>query len=227
MPPGNQWIPSIQTREQRPGPVPVQHRQGEVDAADQPRLVRGGRRDDLPGPGQVRRRHHQGPAARSSPSSTRPARPRSRRCGRPYKSDASSAGIDINLVGQTFNTIIGESAPCCADGPEVQHAGVRLRRLGLRRPGLRADRRAAVRDRRRVELRQLLRPDDGQADHTRRTPAAACRSSTSTPPTRRSSCRSSGMPNRPYSVQAVSSKLHGVTFNPLYTLLPEYWYFTK
>ena len=28
-------------------------------------------------------------------------------------------------------------------------------------------------------------------------------------------------------VQAVSSKLHNVTFNPLYTLLPEYWYFTK
>ncbi len=31
----------------------------------------------------------------------------------------------------------------------------------------------------------------------------------------------------PYSIQAVSSKLHNVTFNPLYTLLPEYWYFTK
>ena len=34
------------------------------------------------------------------------------------------------------------------------------------------------------------------------------------------------MPN-PYFVQAVSNKLHGVTFNPLYTLLPEYWHFTK
>ena len=30
-----------------------------------------------------------------------------------------------------------------------------------------------------------------------------------------------------YPVQAVSSKLQGVTFNPLYTMLPEYWYFTK
>ena len=29
-----------------------------------------------------------------------------------YKSDASEAGIDINLVGQTFNTIVGEAAPC-------------------------------------------------------------------------------------------------------------------
>jgi hypothetical protein len=31
----------------------------------------------------------------------------------------------------------------------------------------------------------------------------------------------------PYQIQAVSSKLHGVTFSPFYTLLPEYWYFTK
>ena len=29
-----------------------------------------------------------------------------------YKSDASQAGIDINIVGQSFNTIIGQSAPC-------------------------------------------------------------------------------------------------------------------
>jgi len=31
----------------------------------------------------------------------------------------------------------------------------------------------------------------------------------------------------PYQIQAISSKLHGVTFSPFYTLLPEYWYFTK
>src|SRR5579859_3186756 len=48
--------------ERRGGPVPVQHRQGEVPAV-QPRLVRGRRRDDLPGPGQVRHRHQEGPAA--------------------------------------------------------------------------------------------------------------------------------------------------------------------
>ena len=35
-----------------------------------------------------------------------------------YKSDASKAGIDINLVGQTFNSIIGESAPCAPMGPK-------------------------------------------------------------------------------------------------------------
>jgi hypothetical protein len=30
-----------------------------------------------------------------------------------------------------------------------------------------------------------------------------------------------------YYVMGVSSKLHNVSFNPLYTLLPEYWYLTK
>jgi hypothetical protein len=30
-----------------------------------------------------------------------------------------------------------------------------------------------------------------------------------------------------YFIQAVASTLHGVTFSPVYTLLPEYWYFTK
>ena len=30
-----------------------------------------------------------------------------------------------------------------------------------------------------------------------------------------------------YNVMAVSSKVAGVSFNPLATILPEYWYFTK
>ncbi len=35
-----------------------------------------------------------------------------------YKSDASKAGIAINIVGKTFDTIIGESAPCAPMGPK-------------------------------------------------------------------------------------------------------------
>jgi len=31
----------------------------------------------------------------------------------------------------------------------------------------------------------------------------------------------------PYMIQAVSTKLNGVSFNALFTLLPEYWHFTK
>ena len=69
-------------REQQPGSVPVQHRQGEV-AADQPRLGHAGRRHDLPGPGQVRYRHQAGPAAEADLHLLhRPGRHRGR-CGRP------------------------------------------------------------------------------------------------------------------------------------------------
>ena len=82
-----------------------------------------------------------------------------------YKSDASEAGIDINLVGQTFNTIVGEAAPCspmsskCAvqvfayggwafDGPGFEPTGEPLFATGAGPQRL-----------------QLLRPDDGQPDH--------------------------------------------------------------
>jgi hypothetical protein len=30
-----------------------------------------------------------------------------------------------------------------------------------------------------------------------------------------------------YFIQPVKSTLRGVTFNPYYTFLPEYWYFTR
>jgi peptide/nickel transport system substrate-binding protein len=30
-----------------------------------------------------------------------------------------------------------------------------------------------------------------------------------------------------YFIEAVKSNLQGVTWNPMYTFLPEYWYFTK
>jgi peptide/nickel transport system substrate-binding protein len=35
-----------------------------------------------------------------------------------YKSDASEAGIDINLLGETFNSIVGQAAPCAPMGPK-------------------------------------------------------------------------------------------------------------
>ena len=61
-PPGNQWIPSIQTENSGQGPYPFNIAKAK-SLAGGPRLVRGGRRDDLPGPVQVRHRHHQGPAS--------------------------------------------------------------------------------------------------------------------------------------------------------------------
>ena len=61
------------------------------------------------------------------------------------KSDMAQAGIAMNLVPQSFNTIIGETAPCKPTQAELQVGHPQLRRLELQRPRLRADRRAAVR----------------------------------------------------------------------------------
>ena len=49
-----------------------------------------------------------------------------------YKSDASKAGIDINIVGQTFDTIIGEAVPTIPKSWQGSMYGA----VDLLRPGL-------------------------------------------------------------------------------------------
>ena len=66
----------------------------------------------------MRHRHHQGRAAEDD---VRLLDGRGRRHGDVAGLQVrrqSQVGIDINLVGQTFNTIIGESAPCAPMGPK-------------------------------------------------------------------------------------------------------------
>ena len=64
------------------------------------------------------------------------------------KSDMGRPGIQVTLVPQSFNTIIGESAPCKPTDAGCKWDSPQLRWLELQRTWLRADRRAAVRDRR-------------------------------------------------------------------------------
>ena len=142
-----------------------------------------------------------------------------------YKSDASEAGIDINLVGQTFNTIVGEAAPCspmsskCAvqvfayggwafDGPGFEPTGEPLFATGAgSNAGNYSD----------PMMDQLI-----TATHTDSAMSTFDQYATY------------GAQQLPfiwnpdnYTIQAVSSKLHNVTFSPIFTLYPEYWYFTK
>ena len=143
-----------------------------------------------------------------------------------YKSDASKAGIAINLVGQSFNTIIGEALPCamgpkCAvqvfayggwnyDGPGFEPTGEPLFATGAGSNS--GNYSSPTMDR----LISETHTSGGiSAFHQYATYAAQ-------------QLPLIGVPNpEPFLIQAVSSKLHGVTFSPLYTLLPEYWYFTK
>jgi peptide/nickel transport system substrate-binding protein len=141
-----------------------------------------------------------------------------------YKSDASKAGIDVNLVGQSFNTIIGESTPC-KPGPKCTWDVLMYGGWLFNGPG--------------------FEPTGEPLFQT----GAGSNSGSYTNPTMDSLINQTHtdssltvfhnyatylaqqlpyiwMPN-PYYVMATSSKLQNVAFNPLYTLLPEYWYFTK
>ena len=125
--PANPFVPAIQKENGGQGPYPLRSGQGH-GAADQPRLGYVRRCDDLPGPGQVRRRHHQGRAAQAH---VRLLDGRGRRHG--------------DLAGHQVRGVLGRhrrhpgrpvvqldhrrERAVRADELEVQRAGVRLRRL--------------------------------------------------------------------------------------------------
>jgi peptide/nickel transport system substrate-binding protein len=142
-----------------------------------------------------------------------------------YKSDASQAGIDINLDGESFNTIIGQSAPCspmsskCSvqvfayggwnfDGPGFEPTGEPLFQTGAG-----------------SNSGNYSNPTmDSLINATHSSNSLAIFHQYATYGTEQ-------LPYiwapSPYAIQAVNSKLKNVTFSTLYTLLPEYWYFTK
>ena len=144
-----------------------------------------------------------------------------------YKSDASQIGIDITLVGQTFNTLVGESAPCAPMGPKCSvqifgYGGWDYNGPGFEPTG-----------------ESLFQTGAGSnsgnySDPTMDKLIAATHTSSNlstfyqfaTYATEQLPFIWQSNPD-PFQIQAVSSKLHGVTFNPLFDLLPEYWYFTK
>ncbi|MGB6457798.1 MAG: ABC transporter substrate-binding protein [Streptosporangiaceae bacterium] len=142
-----------------------------------------------------------------------------------FKSDASKAGIDITLVGQAFNSIISESAPCAPmgpscgvqvfgyggwafDGPGFEPTGEPLFATGAgSNSGNYSD----------TAMNNLI-----NQTHTSSSLAVFHQYAT---------YGAQQLPviwaPNPYIIQAVSGSLHNVAFSPLYTLLPEYWYFTK
>ena len=143
-----------------------------------------------------------------------------------YKSDASKAGIDINLVGQTFNTIIGESAPCAPMGPKCNVQVFAFGGWDFNGPGFEPTGEPLFATGAGSNSGNYSDPTDGQPDHR----DAHQRQPDGVPQLRhvRGAAAAVHLGAEPVpSIEAVSSKLHNVTFNALYTLLPEYWYFTK
>ena len=143
-----------------------------------------------------------------------------------YKSDASKVGIDINIVGQSFNTIVGESAPCapmgskCAvqvfayggwgfDGPGYEPTGEPLFATGA------GSNSGNYSNPTMDNLINLTHTSSSLSDFYKYATYAA------------QQLPYLWSPNPDPPVEAVSSKLHGVTFSPVFNMYPEYWYFTS
>jgi len=142
-----------------------------------------------------------------------------------YKSDAAQAGIKVNITAGTFNAVVGESTPCkpgpkCTwdvlwwgswgyNGPGFEPTGEPLFQTGAgSNSGSYSD----------PKMDQLI-----NATHTSNSLAMFHDYAT---------YAAQQLPNiyTPVSIRiyAVNSKLQNAVFtNPLYTLLPEYWYWTK
>jgi peptide/nickel transport system substrate-binding protein len=142
-----------------------------------------------------------------------------------YKSDAAKAGIDITLQGETFNTIIGQSAPCSPMGPKCAVQVFAYGGWGFSGPGF-------------EPTGEPLFATNGESNSANYSDPTMDNLITAT---HTSSAMSAfvhyatygaeqlpfiWVPN-PYTIQAVSTKLNGVSFNALFTLLPEYWHLTK
>jgi peptide/nickel transport system substrate-binding protein len=222
-PPGNQWTPTIQNENNGQGPYPfsvskakallTSHgwaMQGGVMTCQNPTECGTGIKKGQPA--KFTYVYSTGQAAVTAQWQT-------------YKSDASKAGIDINLVGQTFNTIIGESAPCAPMGPKCAVQVFAFGGWNFNGPGFEPT------------GEPLFATGAGSNSGNYSNPkmdslinATHTSSSLST----FDNYATYGAQQLPfiwapnaYGIQAVSSKLHNVTFNALYTLLPEYWQFSK
>ncbi|MGH3400534.1 MAG: ABC transporter substrate-binding protein [Streptosporangiaceae bacterium] len=222
-PPGNQWIPSIQAQNSYQGPYPFSLAKAKSLLTSHGWAMQGGvmtcQDPAKCGTGITKGQqmkltfvYSTGQAAVTAMWQT-------------YKSDASKAGIDINLVGQTFNTIVGEAAPCAPmgpkcnvqvfayggwvfDGPGFEPTGEPLFATGAgSNAGNYSD----------PKMDSLINATHTSSSldvfHTYATYGAQ-------------QLPFIWNPNA-YTVQAISTSLHNVTFSPLFTLLPEYWSFTK
>ena len=143
------------------------------------------------------------------------------------KSDASKAGIAINLVGQSFNTIIGESAPCAPMGPKCNvqvfayggwaYDGPGFEPTGepLFACGAGSNSGNYCNSQMDNLITQTHTNSDISVFHNFATFTAQ-------------QLPYMWVPSPyPYEIIAVQNKLQNVKYNALFTIFPEYWNFTK
>jgi peptide/nickel transport system substrate-binding protein len=222
-PPGNQWQPAIQKENSEQGPYPFSIAKAKAALTSHGWALQGGVMacQDPAKCGTGIKKGQQAKFtfiyATGQASSTAAAEA--------YKSDASKAGIDINLVGETFNTIIGQSAPCAPMGPKCAVQVFDFGGWNFNGPGFEPT------------GEPLFATGAGSNSGNYSDPTmdklieATHTSSSLSTFNKYATYGAEQLPflyqPAPYGIQAVNSKLKGVTFNALYTLLPEYWHFTK
>jgi peptide/nickel transport system substrate-binding protein len=143
------------------------------------------------------------------------------------KSEESQIGIDVTLVGQSFDSIIGESLPCAPIGPKCNVQVFAYGGWGYDGPGFEPTGEPLFATGAGSNSGNYSNPQmDKLINETHTSNSLAIFHQYATYAAQQLPFMWIPNPN-PFQIQAVSSKLHNVAFSPLFTLLPEYWYFTK
>jgi peptide/nickel transport system substrate-binding protein len=143
------------------------------------------------------------------------------------KSEEASVGIDVTLVGQSFDTIIGESAPCAPMGPKCNIQVFSYGGWSFDGPGFEPTGEPLFATGAGSNSGNYSDPTmDKLITETHTSNSMDVFHSYATYGATQLPFMWVPEPN-PFGIQAITSKLKGVTFNPLFTLVPEYWNFTK
>ena len=143
------------------------------------------------------------------------------------KSDASKAGIAINLVGQSFNTIIGESAPCAPMGPKCNVQVFAYGGWAYDGPGFEPTGEPLFATGAGSNSGNYSNPTmDNLITQTHTNSSLSVFHNFATFTAQQLPYMWVPSPN-PYEIIAVQNKLQNVRYNALFTIFPEYWHFTK
>jgi peptide/nickel transport system substrate-binding protein len=141
-----------------------------------------------------------------------------------YQADAAQAGIRISLVGQSFQTILGESA-ACQPGPKCTWDALYYGSWDFNGPGFEPTGEPLFETGAAANSGSYSNPTEDKLigeTHTSNSIGVFHQYATYTA----QQLPFIWMPTQ-YAVWAVNSKLHNFYDGPLETILPEYWYYTK
>ena len=141
------------------------------------------------------------------------------------KSDMQEAGVQLTLVPQSFNTIIGESAPCKPTAPSCKWQALNFGGWNFNGPGFEPTGEPLFASGAGSNSGSYSDPtEDKLINETHTSPSLSVFQQYATYTAEQ--LPFIWTPNS-YTVGATSSKLANVGNNPLAILLPEYWNFTK